>query len=400
MKRRIESIPPCLRPALILSLAALACLPIWAQLRNAPAPQPEYGGSEACGKCHRAYYESYRKTSMGRSMILASDPEHARNVPADFAAVNPSSKRSYRVFREGSDLYQSQYTIDPLGRIAGERRFKIEYVMGSGTHGFGYLVKQGDYLVEAPLSYYTGVKMWDFSPGYRTSDFGFERRVLPRCLECHSGRPQPDASEAGKYRNPPFRELAIGCENCHGPGKRHVDLMSSGGRDTPTTVSIVNPGKTPGRAVDGICMKCHEDPAAAGVNPLAIRPTSPPPRGPLPQPLGRGTPVGQPQTDLLSHYSSMAASGCFRGTNGRFGCTTCHDPHSKPDPGVSAAYYRTKCLSCHTGGACPLPLAQRNRTIPANNCTECHMPKRAVGNVPHTALTNHRIPARTPVGVR
>ena len=59
----------------------------------------------------------------------------------------------------------------------------------------------------------------------------------------------------------------------------------------------------------------------------------------------------------------------------------------------TAAYYRTKCFTCHTDTSCRLPLGERQRRA-ANDCTTCHMPKRDVAVVSHAALTNHRIPAR------
>ncbi len=37
-----------------------------------------------------------------------------------------------------------------------------------------------------------------------------------------------------------------------------------------------------------------------------------------------------PQTDLLEHYFSMTLSKCYRSSDGRLSCITCHDPHSSP----------------------------------------------------------------------
>src|SRR5260370_6256806 len=48
-------------------------------------------------------------------------------------------------------------------------------------------------------------------------------------------------------------------------------------------------------------------------------------------------------------------------------------------------------MSCHTDRSCKLDLASRRKTMPTDNCTGCHMPKRAVDRISHSALTNHRI---------
>ena len=51
------------------------------------------------------------------------------------------------------------------------------------------------------------------------------------------------------------------------------------------------------------------------------------------------------------------------------------------------AYYRSKCLTCHTDASCSLP-------DHGGRCAECHMPKLQLREIPHTALTNHRIPVQ------
>ena len=83
-----------------------------------------------------------------------------------------------------------------------------------------YVVRRGDHLFQAPLSYHRRIKKWDLSPGYEHSDYGFSRPILPACIACHSGRPQPIADRQGLFKDPPFKGLAsYGCENCHGPGE-------------------------------------------------------------------------------------------------------------------------------------------------------------------------------------
>jgi predicted CXXCH cytochrome family protein len=89
----------------------------------------------------------------------------------------------------------------------------------------------------------------------------------------------------------------------------------------------------------------------------------------------------------------MRASRCFRASAGQLSCLTCHDPHRSPARGEAAAYYRSKCLTCHTERSCGVRQAERQARA-ADDCTSCHMPKRDVALVTHATLTNHRIPAR------
>ncbi len=79
------------------------------------------------------------------------------------------------------------------------------------------------------------------------------------CIACHSGRPQAVLDGNGKFLDPPFLELAIGCENCHGPGEAHVREMREGDSgESSATHSIVNPAKLKPWLADNICMSCHQ----------------------------------------------------------------------------------------------------------------------------------------------
>jgi hypothetical protein len=103
----------------------------------------------------------------------------------------------------------------------------------------------------------------------------------------------------------------------------------------------------------------------------------------------------QQERDLLEHYSAMQASKCFRASNGKLGCLTCHDPHIQPrKEAVVSSYYRAKCLTCHSDRSCKLSLTVRTEQSAPDDCVTCHMPKRDVQQISHSSLTNHRIPAR------
>jgi hypothetical protein len=215
------------------------------------------------------------------------------------------------------------------------------------------------------------------------------------CIACHSGEANPVSNRDDVYSQPEFQELSIGCENCHGPGSMHVaerrenKPLPSGGDD-----SIVNPADLPGWLADNICMSCHEQGDAQalvrGKSYLDFRPGRP-----LSETMalfkvpekdkseGKGVP--------LEHYTLMISSQCYRSSGGRLSCLTCHDPHLQPSPVEAPAYYRAKCLSCHTDASCKLPLAERQQQTLPDNCIGCHMPKQPLGLIAHSALTNHRI---------
>src|SRR5205085_7047301 len=61
------------------------------------------------------------------------------------------------------------------------------------------------------------------------------------------------------------------------------------------------------------------------------------------------------------------------------------------------AHYRDRCLQCHgkdagaDGSGCALPKAERLKQRADDSCIDCHMPRYSASNIPHTAVTDHRI---------
>ncbi len=357
-----------------------------------------YTGSQACAACHPAIFSSYRKTAMGRSMAAGNDPSVPDRFPAPFTIFDNEAGQYFEVIRKPDGLYEGQYAVDPNGKEVFRQTMKLDYVVGSGENGFGFLVQRGRYLFEAPLTFYSKPRMWSFSPGYEQRNWAFTRPVIAECVGCHAGRPQPVPNRVALYRDPPFAELSIGCENCHGPGELHIAERRSGRPPSGTMdTSIVNPARLSGWPADNICMKCHQGgdlrvelpgkrtedfrPGTSLNQVLAI----------FKVPLKPDTP---PQSVLLEHYFSMTLSKCFRSSAGKLRCTSCHDPHAQPSPLEAATYYRDKCASCHRRASCTLSAEDRNKTNPPDNCVSCHMPKRTVATITHAALTDHRIVAR------
>ena len=361
-------------------------------------PGTRYVGSKVCGACHPRIFSSYIKTGMGRSVIAGDDKSLVDRLPVPFAVFDQKTGLSFEVSRRDGALYQSEYALDREGKEVFRQTWPLAYALGAGENGFGFIIQHDGHLFEAPLTYYTRPEAWDLSPGYELRNDAFARPILARCIGCHSGRPQPVPDRVGAYRAPPLAELAVGCENCHGPGERHVAARQTGrapagGVDT----NIVNPARLPGWLADNICMKCHQG--------GDVRVTQP---GKQEQDFRPGTPLGnvmaifkvplhrdsKPQSVLLEHYFAMTLSKCYRASAGRLRCITCHNPHAQLTGREAGEFYRTKCLGCHRPENCTLPAEERLRKSPNDDCASCHMPKRDVTTITHAALTDHMIAAR------
>jgi hypothetical protein len=352
-----------------------------------------YVGSRACSKCHPSIYESFLRTDMGHSMSEIT-PSLLDKMPTSASVFDPRLNRHFEIVARDRKLYQSEYERATDGKEVFRETHMIDWIIGSGANGSGAIVRLGDYLFEAPLSFYSNIHSWVLSPGFEFGDYGFNRPILPGCIVCHSGQPEPFLEGNGRFQIPPFKELAIGCENCHGPGQAHVAAAEMGS----TVESITNPGKLSPWLADNICMSCHQTGDArvlhAGITYRNFRPGTE-----LDDTLSiflvPFTRESAPKDDLLEHYLSMRLSKCYLKSGGRLGCISCHDPHVQPSQQEAPAYFSTRCLACHTEKSCAVPLSLRQHKTPPDDCAGCHMPKRDVAVISHSVLTNHRIVAES-----
>lgn len=320
----------------------------------------EFAGSRACAPCHAAIAARYAKSGMGRSLSRAGALPEAK-VEA------PALKRTFEVFLRGGKLWQRESGPE------FHNEHELLYAIGSATHGVSFAVKRGDHLFQAPLSWYSRTKSWELSPGYEHADYAFNRPIAAGCIACHAARPRPVALSSGRFADPPFDEMAIGCENCHGPGRKHA--LSARASD------IVNPARLPRARAEEICMNCHQGGDARVLMPGKVETDVRPGRR-LSDVVAIFQAPRSPETDLLQHHEAMRESTCFQKSR-TLSCHTCHNPHAaKTD-------HNATCAGCHKTLAAAHPK-------PANDCVGCHMPKREVGFIAHSALTNHRISKRPP----
>ena len=360
-----------------------------------------YIGSAVCASCHSKIYSSFRQTSMGRSMLPGDANSLASMLPVPATVYDKDSNQYFDVMRRDGELFQSQYALNADGKELFRQTWKVDYDIGAGANGFGFLIQRDHYLFEAPLAYYTKTHSWGFAPGFEVQNRGFTRPILGRCIICHSGRPNPVVGQVGLYKDPPFDELAVGCENCHGPGESHVteraqELMMDVAPPADADPSIVNPARLSGWLADNICMRCHQGQdvrvEVPGKNIQDFRPG---------MPLGNYVSIfkiapeagASPSALPLEHYFGMTLSKCYRASR-NLHCVTCHDPHVESSSPTAFANYRSKCLGCHTEQSCRLERGKRLATNPPDDCLACHMPKSTVTTIAHAALTDHSIPAQ------
>jgi hypothetical protein len=321
-----------------------------------------------CAICHPDKVEGYSHSAMAHSLRRPS-----REPEGSFEHSFSGTK--FTIYSNSKGFWQR---MERGGEVS---EYRVDYVIGSGKHASGYLVRMGDHLFQSPICYYPRLKRYDMAPGYeenRTPDF--VRAVTQECLLCHSGKPRYIEGTLNEYQSPAFAQEAISCDRCHGDPTKHLKA--------PLPGSIVNPAKLAPTARNSVCEQCHLRGVVRVVNP-----------GKKAEDFHAGEPLEQVFTiytaalppdsprntiKVISHAEQLALSLCARRSAGHLWCGTCHDPHDLSNH--PAQYYRARCLSCHRA-----TLTKSHPQGLSGNCVSCHMPKRNARDGGHTVFTDHRI---------
>jgi hypothetical protein len=364
-------------------------------------PDVQFVGDAACAKCHAKIADSYRAHPMGRSLMPVAQWLQEAQQKIEGASFDVAGYR-YSLERSGDRLFQHKARLDALGHVVFQQEFEVHYVIGSGTRGLSFLNAESGHLLEAPISWYSQKKVWDLSPGFK--EHGLTTRpVIGMCLGCHANLAHYEDGTLNGYREPIFTGHAVGCERCHGPGEKHIKapgqnkltLRTQAGKPVVGDPTIVNPGKLEPALRDAVCQQCHLQGSArvlrAGRGIYDFRPGLP-----AEEFWAVFLKVGGSDADpeAVSHAEQMNLSGCFQKSAepAKLSCISCHDAHRQPAPEEREAFYRDRCLKCHTESSCNLPV--RERQVKRDSCIECHMPRHSATDVPHVAVTDHRIPRR------
>lgn len=346
-------------------------------------------GDRVCAECHAGLVETFHSHPMGRSLAPVAEAEPIERF--DSAANLPFEAQGFRyeVRREGGRVWHVQTRLDALGAPVVSVAAEVAYSVGSGQQGRSYLIDRDGALFMSPLTWYPRAGRWDLSPGYEVNNSHFARPVTSQCLFCHCQFAAEFPHSVHRFEQPPFQGHAIGCERCHGPGAEHANHHE---RAVTGPDPIVNPGRLRPRLRDAVCEQCHLSGllrvTRRGHGTFDFRPGTP-----LEDYLTVFVPVTQKSDDVqfVGHVEQMHASRCFTASDGRMGCTSCHDPHRTWPASERTAEYRRRCLSCHDEAPCRLATAERRARN--DDCVGCHMPRQET-EIRHAATTDHRIPRR------
>jgi predicted CXXCH cytochrome family protein len=350
-----------------------------------PAPSPAANPPD-CALCHADLFRKYAQVGMARSFRSLANSK--QEEPPAGRYYHARSGRQYEVGRSGNRIVQSRYELNAeQGRL---NAFELDatHVIGSGNHARTYFHRTdaGEF-IQLPLTWYEQEKRWAVSPGFDTAaPPDFTRRADESCLFCHNAFP----GKGGALGE------GIDCARCHGDGATHARLAARGAPLRDIRTAIVNPVRLRlARQLD-ICMQCHLETTSVEL-PQMIRRFDREVFSYRPgEPLGSyivhfDVESGADRFEIVNQAYRLRQSACFRSSQERLVCTTCHDPHTAVRGDAVAPWFRSKCVGCH-----PVVKSAGHPDLATADCAACHMPKRRTEDAIHVVMTDHRIARKPP----
>jgi tetratricopeptide (TPR) repeat protein len=410
------------------------------QLAALPAPKDssvpratsvaDFAGSERCASCHATQYAAWRGSTHGK----------AGGAPGDVRVIAPFNGTPIR-FRDAAVIPAAagrSYTFTVRQQGRPDRTFRVDGVVGGGhmegggTQGFVSKFPDGTWRF-LPFDWSRQDATWFCNTGSRaghgwvriTPDLALAdcgdwppQRILgdePRfanCQGCHGSQIDVRLDTVAKHWDTQVASLSINCESCHGPAKRHVDLMTVAAARSGGAVRQVNvAGSAQGTGDIGlrplatlgkdqsleVCFQCHALKSQIAKHYLP---------GPSPATfyalrlaqLGDAALLPDGRTRTFAYQEGHLSSPCY--FKGGMTCTSCHDPHSQGYRDVYGAplvgrFDDRQCTSCHASKA-ENPAAH-TKHLPASagsRCTICHMPylqQQEVGSAIRYTRSDHTI---------
>ncbi len=308
----------------------------WNQLISA-----NFAGDQACAECHEKEYEAHLRSGHSRTLTRIDKSTLARELAEIRHFQDPRRDQVFEFSQtEGSLL------VRDVTNAAGVA-VPVTWLLGSGTHAQTPIAvdESTQSGVELRWSYFANHDELGLTPDHERFDdftagtiecFGrpMDAADIRACLGCHSTLTPPSSL-------PLMNSLVVpnvGCERCHGPRKKHVELAHLGHAEEAKPMLQYETAES---YMDA-CSTCHRDETS-------IQPDA------TPNELARFQPYG------------IKRSRCYLESPDKMTCSTCHDPHDTVSHNRVVSI--DQCKQCH-GDA----LSSECSHQPAGDCIKCHMP--------------------------
>lgn len=359
------------------------------------AQPSEYVNDKECTQCHEKIAKDYQTLGMAH----AFKPAIAKNLIANFqlpAFYHKASKTYYEMKLENEGLYFIRYHKDSKANKLAYFKRKVDWVMGSGNKSRSYLYQtENGEIFLFPIVWYSELEQFGMAPGYDNSNHqGITRQVRRECMFCHNAYPLENINDPQWAPHAFSKNLpsGLGCQRCHGPGKRHIEASKKDSADiTDSWNTIINPSKLSAEKQNQVCDQCHLLPAVdfAGIRNPNKNTFSFIPGQDLNEYIYHVeiTDELMPQKhrfEINHHAYRLRQSACFTKSEQNFYCLDCHDPHHKASKSERLSKTENTCKSCHE-------LIQHKTNIAGKSCVSCHMQQKRTQDVVQVTMTDHKI---------
>ncbi len=325
---------------------------------------PGFLGADACRDCHQEKHETFIHTAHYRTSRLATSETVSGPLEPERNRMRTGHPNvSFAMTERSGDVFQEVSFFD--------WRFEVpmHLIIGSDKMAETYLYWHGDKLFQGNCTHLSTVDAWINSPGYIDGDAAYARPIQAGCLECHVT--YIDVRRPPNHYTPSSLVVGISCERCHGPGKEHVEFHASH-PDVKEARHVTVPSQLPRREQMELCGQCHTGEKAPRDEPFQFRP------GDLLEEhyvKVEGRDESSNSVHTSNQVARLALSECFK--QSEMACVECHNPHQN-ERGQSKLFSQ-RCLECHQSEHCGM--SEQIGPGLADNCIDCHMPKRSTTNL-------------------
>jgi len=304
--------------------------------------------------------------------------ELLRNL-ADERGITTALGTRFRMYQEGTDD-QPRFMVDT---DLGTR--EVLFTLGVRPLQQYLVALEGGRLQALPVAWDTVANRWFHlypkeqilpdDPLHWTAPLQNWNRM---CADCHTTnvqkdfRPKTNTPRGGIYRTT-YTEINVGCQACHGPCGKHVQVGQQNKFQTSWKKSVpLEVYQLVGRSdaeITESCVFCH---ARRRLMHSGPKPPEVPAADWFVTELQDGNiyfPDGQLLEEAFEHGSFLQSKMSSKGV----GCTNCHDPHT-----LELRFQGNRlCAQCHTPSIYDTPKHHfhTDSNKPGTQCVECHFPK-------------------------